>query len=115
MLVIESTFSGLDLTLSRRGVGRMELVNAAGLLAELKDFDFKGVRYMITGFRLSGIYKGQQAKEDVKGNQFNERMLTIIQNTRVGNAITISNIKAKRIDAKNTRERSLDALVIEIK
>ena len=96
-------------------MGRMELVNAAGLLAELKDFDFKGVRYMITGFRLSGIYKGQQAKEDVKGNQFNEKMLTIIQNTRVGNAITISNIKARRIDAKNTRERSLDALVIEIK
>jgi len=42
-------------------------------------------------------------------------MLGIIKNTKSGNAITISNIKAKRVDAKNTAIRPLDPLVIEIK
>ena len=96
-------------------IDKMKMVNAGGLLAELKDFDFKGVRYIITSYRLSGIYKGEQQKEDAKGPKFTKKMLGIIKNTKSGNAITISNIKAKRIDAKNTSIRSLDPLVIEIK
>ena len=96
-------------------IEKMRMVNAGGLLAELKDFDFKGVRYIITSYRLSGVYKGEQMNEDTKGPQFNEKMITIIKNTKAGNAITISSIKAKRVDAKNTAVRSLDPLVVEIK
>ena len=96
-------------------IEKMMMVNAGGLLADLEDFDFKGVRYAITSYRLSGIYKGEQQKEDTKGGQFNTRMVDIIKNTKSGDAITISNIKAKRVDAKNTAVRPLEALVIEIK
>ena len=96
-------------------IDRMKMVNAGGLGAELKDFDFKGVRYVITSYRLSGVYKGEQMKEDTKGPQFTTKMINIIKNTKSGNAITISNIKAKRVDAKNTAVRVLDHLVIEIK
>jgi gliding motility-associated protein GldM len=96
-------------------IDKMKMVNAGGLMAKLEDFDFKGVRYMVTGFRLSGVYKGEQMKEDTKGPQFSSKMLNIIKNTKAGNAITISNIKARRVDAKNTAERALDPLVIEIK
>ena len=96
-------------------IDKMKMVNAGGLLAELKDFDFKGVRYIITSYRLSGVYKGEQMKEDALGPKFTSKMLGIIKNTKSGNAITISAIKAKRIDAKNTSVRSLDPLVIEIK
>ena len=96
-------------------IEKMRMVNAGGLLAELKDFDFKGVRYMITSYRLSGVYKGEQMKEDTQGPKFNDKMINIIKNTKSGNAITISNIKAKRVDAKNTAVRALDPLVIEIK
>ena len=96
-------------------IEKMRMVNAGGLLAQLKDFDFKGVRYMITEYRLSGVYKGEQMKEDTKGPKFNDKMINIIKNTKSGNAITISNIKAKRVDAKNTAVRTLDPLVIEIK
>ena len=96
-------------------IDRMKMVNAGGLGAELKDFDFKGVRYVITSYRLSGVYKGEQMKEDTKGPQFTTKMINIIKNTKSGNAITISNIKAKRVDAKNTAVRVLDPLVIEIK
>ena len=96
-------------------IDKMKMVNAGGLLAELKDFDFKGVRYIITSYRLSGVYKGEQMKEDAIGPKFTSKMLGIIKNTKSGNAITISKIKAKRVDAKNTSVRSLDPLVIEIK
>ena len=96
-------------------IDKMKMVNAGGLGAELKDFDFKGVRYVVTSYRLSGVYKGEQMKEDAKGPKFTPKMISIIKNTKSGNAITISNIKAKRVDAKNTAVRPLDPLVIEIK
>ena len=96
-------------------IDKMKMVNAGGLGAELKDFDFKGVRYVITSYRLSGVYKGEQMKEDTKCSQFTSKIINIIKNTKSGNAITISNIKAKRVDAKNTAVRVLDPLVIEIK
>ncbi len=108
----------VQFTISANGVlviDKMKMVNAGGLGAELKDFDFKGVRYVITSYRLSGVYKGEQMKEDTKGPQFTSKMINIIKNTKSGNAITISNIKAKRVDAKNTAVRVLDPLVIEIK
>ena len=96
-------------------IDKMMMVNAGGILARLKDFDFKGVRYMITSFRLTGVYKGEQMKEETKGPQFSSKMINIIKNIKSGNTITISNIKAKRVDAKNTAVRPLDPLVIEIK
>ena len=96
-------------------IEKMELVNSGGVLAELKDFDFKGVRYLITSYRLTGMYKGEQQKEDVKGPAFSEKQINIIKNTKSGNMITISNIQAKRVDAKNTKVRQLDPLVLEIK
>ena len=96
-------------------IEKMRMVNSGGVLAELKDFDFKGVRYVITSYRLTGMYKGEQMKEDTKGPAFNDKMINVIKNTKSGNTITISNIKAKRVDAKNTAERALDPLVLEIK
>jgi hypothetical protein len=54
-------------------------------------------------------------KEDTKGPAFNDKMINVIKNTKSGNTITISNIKAKRVDAKNTAVRALDPLVLEIK
>ena len=96
-------------------IDKMMMVNAGGILARLKDFDFKGVRYLVTSFRLTGVYKGEQMKEETKGPQFSSKMINIIKNIKSGNTITISNIKARRTDAKNTAVRPLDPLVVEIK
>ena len=96
-------------------IEKMEMVNSGGVLAELKDFDFKGVRYVVISYRLTGMYKGEQMKENTKGPAFSDKMVNIIKNTKSGNTITISNIKAKRVDAKNTAVRPLDPLVLEIK
>ena len=48
-------------------IDKMKMVNAGGVLAQLKDFDFKGVRYSVISFRMSGIYKGEQQKAEAKG------------------------------------------------
>jgi len=96
-------------------IDKTMMVNAGGILARLKDFDFKGVRYMITSYRLTGVYKGEQMKEDTRGPEFSPKMVNIIRNIKSGNTITISNIQAKRVDYKNTDEIPLDPLVIEIK
>ncbi len=96
-------------------IEKMRMVNAGGLEAELKDFDFKGINYMITSYHLSGMYKGEQQHQDVKGPEFSKQMLGIIRNTKAGNTITISSIKARRTDTKGTAERDLDPLVLTIK
>lgn len=96
-------------------IDKSTMVNAGGILADLKDFEFKGIRYMVTSFRMSAIYKGDQQKDKANGPQWTDKMVGLIKNTRSGNTITLYDIKAKRIDAKNTAERSLSDLVIEIK
>ena len=96
-------------------VDKMKMVTAGGLSAKLKDFDFEGVRYIITSYKLTGMYKGEQQNDIVKGPQFSNKMVGIIKNTRSGNSITISNIKARRVDTKNTAVKNLDPLVLTIK
>jgi len=96
-------------------IDKMKMVNAGGLSAKLKNFDFKGVRYIITSYKLTGMYKGEQQSDIVKGPKFSSKMEGIIKNTRSGNSITISAIKARRIDAKNTAVKNLDPLVLTIK
>ena len=96
-------------------IEKSKMVTAGGVSARLKDFDFKGVRYKIHSYHLSGMYKGEQQHQDVKGGKFSKAMIGIIKNTKSGNVITISNIKAKRTDAKNTAVRELDPLVLTIK
>ena len=96
-------------------IDKMKMVTAGGLSAKLKDFDFKGVRYSITSFKLTGMYKGEQQSDIAKSPKFTKKMEGIIKNTKKGNTITISKIKARRVDAKNTAIRSLDPVVLTIK
>ncbi|MDA9808439.1 hypothetical protein N9B89_03550 [Flavobacteriales bacterium] len=96
-------------------IEKMKMITAGGLSAKLKDFDFKGVRYMITSFKLTGMYKGEQADDIATSPKFTKKMEGIIKNTKKGNTITISQIQARRTDAKNTAVRSLDPVVLTIK
>ena len=96
-------------------IDKMKMVTAGGLSSKLKDFDFKGVRYIVVSFKLTGMYKGEQQSDLAKSPKFTDKMIGIIKNTKSGNTITISNIKAKRVDAKNTGIRPLDPVVLTIK
>ena len=81
----------------------------------MEDFDFKGVRYKVITYSFTTVYKGDQVTETVTGQKFTTKINAIINNTKSGNSITVSNIMAKRTDAKGTAARSLPPLVLKIK
>ncbi|MGY8989876.1 MAG: GldM family protein, partial [Flavobacteriales bacterium] len=69
-------------------IEKSKMASAGGVSAKLEDFDFKGIRYKITSFHLSGMYQGEQQHQDVKGPKFSDKMIGIIKNTKSGNVIT---------------------------
>ena len=96
-------------------IDKQRMLAAGGIQAKLEDFDFKGVRYKIVSYSFTTVYKGDQVTETVNGQRFNAKINAIINNTKSGNSITVSNIMAKRTDAKGTATRSLPPLVLKIK
>ena len=91
------------------------MLAAGGIHAKLEDFDFKGVRYKVVAYAFTTVYKGDQVTETVNGQKFTTKINAIINNTKSGNSITVSNIMARRTDAKGTATRSLPPLVLKIK
>ena len=96
-------------------IEKQRMLAAGGIQAKLEDFDFKGVRYKIVSYSFTTVYKGDQVTETVKGQKFTQRINTIINNTKSGNSITVSNIMARRTDAKGTATRPLPPLVLKLK
>ena len=96
-------------------IDKTKMQTAGGVSAKMKDFDFKGINYVIVSYKMTGNYKGQQQSDVAKGPGFTDKMTAIIRNTKIGNEITITSIKAKRIDAKGTDVVNLDPIVLKIK
>ena len=96
-------------------IEKQRMLAAGGIQAKLEDFDFKGVRYKVIAYSFTTVYKGDQVTETVTGQKFTTKINAIINNTKSGNSITVSNIMAKRTDAKGTAARSLPPLVLKIK
>ena len=96
-------------------IEKQRMLAAGGIQAKLEDFDFKGVRYKVVAYSFTTVYKGDQVTETVTGQKFTAKINAIINNTKSGNSITVSNIMAKRTDAKGTAARSLPPLVLKIK
>lgn len=96
-------------------IEKQRMLAAGGIQAKLEDFDFKGVRYKVVAYSFTTVYKGDQVTETVNGQKFTTKINAIINNTKSGNTITVSNIMARRTDAKGTATRSLPPLVLKIK
>ena len=96
-------------------IEKQRMLAAGGIHAKLEDFDFKGVRYKVIAYSFTTVYKGDQVTETVNGQKFTTKINAIINNTKSGNSITVSNIMARRTDAKGTAARSLPPLVLKIK
>lgn len=94
-------------------VDRTTLTSSGGVLAELKNFEFEGLTYLVTEFKLSGTYKGAAASDKSSNNEWTKKMKNIIVNSSSGSTINISKIKAIRYGTKI--EQDLNDLVIEIK
>ncbi len=82
----------------------------------LEDFEFDGLKYVVTGFKLSGTYKSSSiSKEQENGMDFTNDMKTIITNSSSGSTINISKIKAKLIGSTLPPDDVEGDIVIEIK
>ena len=95
-------------------VSRSNLLAANRVSAEMKDFDFEGVRYDVVGYTVKYKTKaGTMKEEKVNGAQFNETLKSVFGSSNPGDLFVFTAIRVKGNDQK---EKVLDAqLAVEIK
>jgi len=96
-------------------IDRSVLLASGGVLASLENFVFDGLKYYVTSFKLSGQYQGEKVDETTKGGMdFTKEMRGIISNSKSGDEIQVTKIKAKLIGSSEP-PININDLVIEIK
>jgi len=81
------------------------------VIAQLEDFEFKGVKYQVVGFTLRTTLKGEIVTHKAKGNKLTDDMRSTIDYLQIGSFVTFSNIMAKGPSGKI---RNLDALEVKL-
>ena len=83
---------------NKKVVSKGELRAAQMLIAEMKDFYFdrNAVSYRVVSYDITYTNTQGQFTKQIKGAKFDDQVLQAINNTRVGNSITFSNIVVKR-------------------
>lgn len=100
----------------KNGMCERSVLKNAIVRASLKDFDFDGLKYAVTSFRIIGTNKGSPVSAEQKsGMGFTKEMQTIIANAPTGSTIVIKNIRAKLIGSKKPPGPVDDSISIEIK
>jgi len=95
-------------------VSRSNLLAANRVSAEMKDFDFEGVRYDVVGYTVKYKTKAGTTKEEkVNGSKFNETLKSVFNSANVGDIFMFTAIRVKGNDNK---EKVLDTQIgVEIK
>lgn len=93
-------------------IGKGELRAAQGVAARLQDFEFDGVRFKVTQFKLTMIVKGQPIEKIAKGNKLTAEMQAMVKGAKSGQSVYISNIKAVGPDGN---PRKLGGLALKVK
>ena len=95
-------------------VTKSALLAANCVRAEMKDFDFEGVRYDVTGFTVKYRTKAGTVKEEkVNGSKFSETLKSVFNSANTGDIFVFTAIRVKGNDNK---EKVLDSqIAVEIK
>ena len=95
-------------------VSKSALLAANMVRAEMKDFDFEGVKYDVVGYTVKYKTKAGTVKEEkVNGSKFNETLKTVFNSANVGDLFMFTAIRVKGNDNK---EKVLDSQIgVEIK
>jgi len=95
-------------------VTKNALLAANMVRAEMKDFDFEGVHYDVTGYTVKYRTKAGTTKEEkVTGSRFNETLKGVLNSANVGDIYVFTAIRVKGNDNK---EKVLDTqIAVEIK
>ena len=98
------------------GMCERSVLKNAIVRASLEDFEFDGLKYAVTSFKMIGTNKGSPVSaEQNSGMRFTKEMQTIIANAPSGTPIVIKNIRAKLIGSKKPPGRVDGSISIEIK
>jgi hypothetical protein len=95
-------------------VSKSALLAANMVRAEMKDFDFEGVKYDVVGYTVKYKTKAGTTKEEkVNGSKFNETLKSVFNSANVGDIFMFTAIRVKGNDNK---EKVLDTQIgVEIK
>ena len=90
------------------------LLAANMVRAEMKDFDFEGVHYDVTGYTVKYRTKAGTTKEEkVSGSRFNETLKSVFNSANVGDIYVFTAI---RVRGNDNKEKVLDSqIAVEIK
>ena len=90
------------------------LLAANCVRAEMKDFDFEGVKYDIIGYTVKYKTKaGSNKEEKINGSKFNETLKSVFNSANTGDIFVFTAIRVKGNDNK---EKVLDSqIAVEIK
>ncbi len=110
------SFTKLNSKTGDKEIEKLKMVAAGGIKADQgDDFLFKGLDFRVVSFKMTGRLKGDEVKELAKGPKFTAEMINLIKNTKIGNTISLSNIKAVRRNVENPEVRNLNDLNLVIK
>ena len=95
-------------------VTKSALLAANCVRAEMKDFDFEGVKYDVVGYTV--VYKtkaGTVKEEKVTGSKFNDNLKTVFNSANPGDLFMF---RAIRVKGNDNKEKVLDSQIgVEIK
>ncbi len=82
-------------------VSKTALLSAGGVVAEMKDFDFEGVKYDVVGYTFRYKTKAGTTKEaKSNGSRFSEEMKNAINSANVGDMFQFTAIQVRGNDGK---------------
>lgn len=82
-------------------VSKSALLSAGGVVAEMKDFDFEGVKYDVVGYTFRYKTKAGTTKEaKANGSRFSEEMKSAINSANVGDMFVFTAIQVRGNDGK---------------
>lgn len=92
-------------------IDKNTLLAANAIIPVLKDFEFE-LYFRVTSFKMITIIGGDLVQKNVRGNQFNQEVTSIIQNARRDQVFLFQNIQATSEDGTT---RTLNPINLEIK
>jgi len=92
-------------------IGKGELRAAQGVAARLENFEFEGVKFKVTQFKLTMIIKGQPIEKIAKSAYLTADMKSMIAKASSGQRVFIENIRAVGPDGS---PRKLGAISLKI-
>ncbi len=87
-----------------------QLKAAKQVIAKLENFEFEGVKFAVTSYRMSALVKGNLVEKEAKSSDLTADMKTLVNALKGNQKLFIEDVKAKGPDG---RVRTLGSIIIK--